>query len=86
MYSKTTLIKNPSGLHARPATKLVILTKKYKSTLEIINGSIVVDPKSILSLLAGELRPGTQVEVRAEGEDEELAVKEICEYIDALEE
>lgn len=86
MYSQTILIKNPSGLHARPATRLVILTKKYKSTIEIVHDNVVVDPKSILSLLSGELRPGTQVEVRAEGEDEELAVKEICEYIDALEE
>lgn len=86
MYSQTILIKNPSGLHARPATRLVILTKKYKSTIEIVHDDVVVDPKSILSLLSGELRPGTRVEVRAEGEDEELAVKEICEYIDALEE
>ncbi|MBE6831909.1 HPr family phosphocarrier protein [Clostridium sp. KNHs216] len=86
MYSQTILIKNPSGLHARPATRLVILTKKYKSTIEIVHDNVVVDPKSILSLLSGELRPGTRVEVRAEGEDEELAVKEICEYIDALEE
>lgn len=86
MHSKKIVIQNPTGLHARPASNLVTLSKRFSSKLQIINGNITVDPTSILSLLAGELMPGTHVEVRAEGEDEVKAVNEICEFICTLEE
>lgn len=81
MYSKTFTIDTIDGLHARPATKLVNMAKNYQSDLEIINGDFVINPKSILSMLAGELRPGSMITLRAAGSDEWQAVEDIYTFI-----
>lgn len=86
MYSKDLIIDTTNGLHARPATKLVNLAKNYKSDIEIIRGEVVIDPKSILSILAGELRPGTRITLRATGEDEKSAVEDIYQFINEFKE
>lgn len=86
MKKRKILIKNPTGLHARPARRFVSLTQNFKSKLQIINGTIVVEPKSIFSVLSGELRCGVTVEVMAEGPDEEEAIESIYQFIDSLEE
>lgn len=86
MVKRDVLIKNPTGLHARPATQLVNLVQPFRSSIEIINGSISVDPKSIFSVLAGELRCGTRVDIVVTGDDEEKALEEICNFIELLEE
>jgi len=86
MYFKHITIKNPTGLHARPATQLVHLAEKYQSKLEILRDSDVADMKSIFSLLAVGLVSGTEVTIRGEGCDETEAVESVCEFIEALEE
>jgi len=63
------LINNELGLHARAAAKIVSLAGNYKSVLYIRKGDHVVDGSSILSILTLACPKGTEICVRAEGED-----------------
>lgn len=86
MYEKEIMITNPTGLHARPATLLVKKAEKYESKLELVNGQIIANPKSIFNVFAAGLGVGTKIKIRAEGPDEIEAVDELCEFINSLEE
>lgn len=65
------------GLHARPATKLVQLSRKYRSSIQLKTHEKVADAKSILSVLLLCATFGTLLEIEAVGEDEYLATSEI---------
>lgn len=86
MITRKQEILNPTGLHARPAAQLVNLVKKFKCDMEIRNGSAVVNPKSILSVLAGELSYGRIITITASGEDEQEAIDAVCGFISNLKE
>lgn len=86
MITRKQEILNPTGLHARPAAQLVNLVKKFKCDMEIRNGSAVVNPKSILSVLAGELSCGRIITITASGEDEQEAMDAVCGFISNLKE
>ena len=86
MVQNTTLVKNKTGLHARPAAQLVALCKKFKSKITISANGVDCDGKSIFSVLHGCIKQGTTVEVRADGPDEAEALAQVVTYIDGLEE
>lgn len=85
MYRREIVIANPRGLHAMPAFELVQKCKRFKSEVEIMNGSIRINPKDIFSLLEGELRENASLIIKAVGEDEQQTVDVICRFIDSLE-
>lgn len=88
MEKQYVTITNPTGIHARPASQLVDLCQNYQAeiVLECEETGHQVNPKSIFSVLAGRLKPGTTLAVNARGEDADRAVGEICAFIRALEE
>ncbi len=72
------VVMDPVGLHARPAALFVKLASKFSSDITICNLSTSgkwTNAKSILGLLACGVKQGDQVEVRAEGTDETMAVE-----------
>jgi len=86
MHSLTTIVTNPSGLHARPATLFVDEAKKYVSNIFIKNlskGSEAKNAKSIISLLSLAMISGTEIEISAEGEDEAKAVGALVKLIES---
>ena len=86
MYSKQTQIINRSGLHARPASDFVLEAKKYESKITIRNltaGSEAVNAKSIARLLAESISQGTNVEISADGADEQAAVDCLAALVSA---
>ncbi|MBQ6253258.1 MAG: HPr family phosphocarrier protein [Bacteroidales bacterium] len=86
MIAKKTTIKAPEGLHARPAGELVKLAKSFPGTKTLIsNGAREVSAASVLSILSLALKKGTEVEVKAEGPDEESAVNALAGFLDSLE-
>jgi phosphocarrier protein HPr len=84
MFSKTVRVLNPTGLHARPASQLTELSKGYASNVKIISGKVEINPKSIINILSGGIKSGTEVTVWAEGTDEQKAVNEIVTFIEGL--
>lgn len=86
MYNKTTKVINPTGLHARPASDFVAMAKRFTSKIRIKDLSTNEKPanaKSIITLLSLGLAKGTQIEIWAEGEDEEEAVQALVDLIES---
>ena len=67
-------IVNKYGLHARPAMQLVELANKYNSKVDVSNGSLTVDAKSIMSVMRLAATKGTTLRIAADGSDASEAV------------
>ena len=81
MKKRITII-NKLGLHARAAAKIVTLTNKYKSNVQIKNGEKVADAKSIMKLLMLSAPKGTELTIIANGDDESTALKSLANLIE----
>ena len=77
MVSKKVILKNETGLHARPASELVKLTSKFKSNINMIIGEKRVNAKSMLGIMSAGITANTEIIIECDGEDEEDALKEI---------
>ncbi|MCF0069610.1 HPr family phosphocarrier protein [Dyadobacter sp. CY261] len=73
MISKEYTILAPEGIHARPATALVRLVKKFKSGISLKKGDKTIPLNSMLNILALSTKGGDLVSVLIDGEDEEEA-------------
>ena len=81
--TRTVTVRNPEGLHARPADLLVRMASVYQSDILIGRDGELVDCKSILSLLTLGAAEGTALTVSAEGGDAEEALNAIEELFEA---
>lgn len=84
MFSQKFTIKNPTGLHARPAGQLVALCKTIPDDLRLITDKGVVNPKNILGILTAGLKNGAEIVVEAEGGSEKQSVEKIIKFLDGL--
>lgn len=82
MVRKEAIIKNKTGLHARPAARFVQLTKKYQSELKLICDGREVNAKSIMGVLSIGAVKGKKVILVADGKDEKEAVAEMVQFIE----
>ena len=85
MYTKTVVIKNKTGLHARPAGQFVSCAKGFRSKITVRKAGETegVSAKSIMSVLLKGLSKDCRIEITAEGEDEEQAVDQLAALIDS---
>jgi phosphocarrier protein HPr len=67
-------VKNPKGLHARPAQELVRTTLSYKCDCHISLNGYRVNAKSIMGVLTLAATHGTRLTVTCNGEDAEQAI------------
>ncbi len=77
-------VRNPSGLHARPASVFVKAAAGFRSRVQILNlsrGTKPGDAKSILTMLTAGVKQGHVVRITAEGEDEADAVASLAELV-----
>jgi len=79
----TATITNKLGLHARAAAKLVEAAARFQSQIQVKKDGESVDARSILGLMMLNARPGSQIEVTAEGPDAEEAMHSILALIGA---
>lgn len=73
-------IINNAGLHARAASRLVALTSTFAADIKVGHDKMI-DGKSILSLMMLAAVKGTELNIEADGPDEEQAVKAILALI-----
>ena len=76
-------IANNAGLHARAAAKLVGVSSGFSCSVRIGREKLV-DGKSILSLMMLAATKGTELNVVADGDDEQEAVTAITQLVDNL--
>ena len=74
-------IKNEEGLHARPASDFCKTASCFKSDIAIIKDGEEFEAKSILMVLCVGAAKGDVIEIRAEGEDEQEAIKAFIETL-----
>lgn len=77
MLKEKVVVRNKTGLHARPATILAKLSRRYQSTIELIYNNKVIKLKSVLSILSAGISSGSVLEVMCNGLDEQDAMDEI---------
>lgn len=63
------LVKNPMGLHTRPATAIVKLLMSCKSDVQFTYKKETVNAKSILSILMLAAKQNSRITITVEGED-----------------
>lgn len=62
------VVRNKSGLHARPSSLLADAALRFADTqITIRKGDLEVDAKSIMELLLLEASCGTELTIRADG-------------------
>ncbi len=86
MQTAELLIRNPTGLHARPAALFVKTASGFRSKITVENvtrGTTPANAKSILTLLASGVSRGHLIRVTAEGEDEEGAIAALRELVES---
>jgi phosphocarrier protein len=82
LVEKDCLVRNRMGLHARPAAKLVQAANKFRCEVTLTKDGQDVNAKSIMGVLMLAAAQGTQVHVKAEGENAEAAVAAIAALFD----
>ncbi|MCB5230912.1 MAG: HPr family phosphocarrier protein [Candidatus Cloacimonas sp.] len=79
MIRKTVKVLNKHGLHTRPCALIVKTASKYRSDLVIKKGSIEVNGKSIMGVMMLAAEHMSELELIANGVDEEYLVNDIVE-------
>lgn len=74
MIRQPITIINKLGLHARAAAKLVETASAYESRVLLSKGDREVDAKSIMPVMMLAASQGTEVELIADGPDEQQAI------------
>lgn len=85
MYVKSVVIKNKTGLHARPAAEFVGCAKRYSSDIRVRRPGETegVSAKSMMRVLSKCLSQGVTVEISAHGEDEKQAVEALAALVES---
>jgi len=81
LIAKTVKISNKLGLHARPSAKVVQTATKFKSEITLEKEGLEVNSKSIMGVMMLAAEMGAEITITATGEDEEEAVKAMCEIV-----
>ena len=81
MTNKKVTVTNTVGLHARPATFFIQKANEYKSSIWVESEERRVNAKSLLGILSLGIIQGTEIEIIANGVDEEDAVEGLVELL-----
>jgi phosphotransferase system HPr (HPr) family protein len=85
MRSIELAVRNPSGLHARPAALFTQAAAKFGAKITVENldrGKGPVDAKSILFLLTAGVSRDQRIRLTADGPDEDAAVDTLVALIE----
>lgn len=82
MVNQKIVIKNPTGLHLRPAGILCKEAMQFKSLITFKFRENTANAKSVLSVLGACVKCGDEIELFCEGEDEQEALAALVAAID----
>ena len=76
-------VKDPLGIHARPAGIIAKMAKPYSDTLiTITKAGTTVKASQLMKLMSLAVKNGDEVVVAAEGPSEEAAIAELKKFFD----
>lgn len=83
MVSQKVVIKNPTGLHLRPAGILCKEAMRFKSLITFSFKGNTANAKSVLSVLGACVKSGDEIEFICDGDDENEALKALVEAVES---
>lgn len=81
MAEETVEIINELGLHARPAALFVQQASKFNADIKVVKDDRVADGKSILDIMMLTARKGSNISIKADGDDAQAAVKALSHLV-----
>lgn len=82
MKEFTYVIKDPLGIHARPAGLLVKEIKKHKSEVTVTKGGRSVNAERLIALMGLAVKGGDEIKVQIKGADEADAAASIRSFFE----
>jgi phosphotransferase system HPr (HPr) family protein len=79
----TVTLRNPTGLHARPAKIFAKAAAATTSAVTVMKDAREVNGKSVLSVLTLDCHQGDQIVIRTEGEGADEALKELVRLVES---
>ena len=83
MCAKEVLVQNQVGLHARPATFFIQKANEFKSSIWVEKEERRVNAKSLLGVLSLGIVGGTEIDIIADGSDEQEAVDSLVALVES---
>lgn len=81
MQQVRVIIHNEAGLHARPAAVFVKTAKQFTCKVTVTSKEKTADAKSLVRVLGLGITKGTEVEIAANGDDENEAITTLTELV-----
>ncbi len=82
MKSFEYIIKDPSGIHARPAGLLVKKASEFLSDIQIRKDDKTSDAKRIFAVMGMGIKEGDKITIEISGDDEEKAASHLSEFFE----
>lgn len=82
MYEQKVILTNEIGLHARPASIFIRAAVKYPCDITVEKNGRSYNAKSIMSVLSMSASNGDELTLRAEGDKEEEAIKNLVDVVE----
>ncbi len=79
---QTVTIRNTYGLHARPAAQFVKLANRFQAEIQVRKQELEVNGKSIMGMMMLAAECGSDIVIRAAGDDAEAALRELVSLVE----
>lgn len=77
------VVRNPQGLHMRPAMAFARLANKFRSAVTIRNQQRTANGRSMVQLMTLAALPGTELVVEVDGDDAAAALPVLVAALEA---
>ena len=67
MVSAKITLKNPTGMHMRPASEFVYVATTFESSIYILFKDKKINGKSIMNIMSACIRTGDTIEIQCDG-------------------
>lgn len=80
------IVKNETGLHARPASEFVKIASTFACEIDVDVEGESVSGKSIIGILGMGVTQGSEISIVCDGDDEDEALKTLVDFVKSFEE
>ena len=83
LVTRTVVVSNTRGLHARAAAKFVTLAERYGASVDVVRDGQAVSARSIMGLMMLGAGKGAEIELQGDGWDAKEAVEALAALVEA---
>lgn len=83
MITQKMTVRNPQGLHMRPAGIFAQEMGKFQCSVYIKFKNTKINAKSLLNIIAACIKCGSEINIECDGVDEQQAMAKAIELIEA---